>query len=85
MNIEERNEDNLAVTSFRASMGLGMGVIYIILGIVALTIKYFGNVQLEPWKSYLLGGALITYGAFRLWRGIQDFKIRKASRDRRVK
>ncbi len=69
MNHEERNERSQAYLRFRGSLHLGMGVVYIIIGILVLYIKHFGAIELESGIAYTLGGAAVLYGIFRLWRG----------------
>jgi len=49
---------------------LGMGGIYIIFGTLVLYIKYFGSIELSAVLAYALGGLMIIYGIFRIWRGI---------------
>jgi len=60
----------------RSSMHIGMGVLYIVLGGIAVALKYFGRFALDPAKAYLLGGLLIAYGLFRLWRGFRQLRDR---------
>ena len=49
---------------------LGMGSIYIIFGFLVLYIKYFGSIELSAALAYALGGLMLLYGIFRIWRGI---------------
>ncbi|RYE23506.1 MAG: hypothetical protein EOP51_10255 [Sphingobacteriales bacterium] len=74
-NFEERNRNNDSIIRFRAIMHLGMGSVYIVLGIIVFYIKAFGTMELSPVFAYILAGFMVAYGAFRIWRGIADFKL----------
>lgn len=80
MNHEERNEQSGPYRSFRDSLDLGMGFFYIIIGLAILSLKYFGNMELSPAYSYILGSLMLLYGAFRIYRGIRNFRTRQKRR-----
>lgn len=48
----------------------GMGSIYVIFGLLVVYVKYFGSMSLSAGIAYALGGIMLIYGAFRIWRGI---------------
>jgi hypothetical protein len=48
----------------------GMGSVYIIFGVLVLYVKYFGSMQLSSGIAYALGGLMLLYGTFRIWRGV---------------
>lgn len=56
---------------------IGMGFVYIIFGILILYIKYFGTMQLSAGLAYALGGLMLLYGVFRLWRGFSMMRQTK--------
>jgi uncharacterized membrane protein HdeD (DUF308 family) len=58
----------------RSSMHIVMGVIFLVLGGIAVGLKHFGRAALEPAQAYLLGGVLIAYGVFRVWRGFSQLR-----------
>jgi hypothetical protein len=60
-----------------------MGVIYLLLGSSVLYMKYFGAIELNAGVAYLLGGMMILYGFFRLWRGITQVRRRASGIDER--
>jgi len=60
---------------FRPALHIAMGILYLILAGAVLTMKQFGTVTLSPAISYGMGGLLLVYGVFRLWRGIQDMRM----------
>ncbi len=60
---------------FRATMNIVMGILYVILGIAIATMHKFGSVNLNPSLAYGFCALLLLYGAFRLWRGVQDLKM----------
>lgn len=60
---------------FRAMLNLVMGVVYILLGVVVMYLKYFGTIELGALLAYFLGGLFALYGAFRIWRGSHDLKM----------
>ncbi len=62
---------------FQSTLHIGMGFVYLILGVVVLYIKYFGSMALSPSTAYSIGTLLIIYGVFRLWRGIMALRQQK--------
>lgn len=72
---EERNKSNDSIIRFRATMHLGMGTIYIVLGLIVMYVKAFGTMALSATFAYILSGFMVLYGAFRIWRGIADFRL----------
>jgi len=56
--------------SFRTSLDMAMGTIYIIVGVVLFAIRHFGTVELSASTAYVLGSVMMLYGGFRLYRGI---------------
>ena len=77
MSYEPRNERNSAYLKFRASMHIAMGIVYLLLGTAILYLKAFGSLDLDPPWPYIVGGLMIAYGLFRLWRGMADMKLRR--------
>lgn len=54
-------------------LSLVTGLFYIVLGIVVILYKFFFTV-LEPGVAYALGGLLILYGIFRIYRAVSKIK-----------
>ena len=54
-------------------LSLVTGLFYIVLGIVVMLYKFFFTV-LEPGIAYALGGLLILYGIFRIYRAVTRIK-----------
>ncbi|RMZ58102.1 C4-dicarboxylate ABC transporter [Chryseobacterium nematophagum] len=54
-------------------LSLITGLFYIVLGIVVIIYKFFFTI-LEPAIAYPLGGVLIIYGIFRIFRAISKIK-----------
>jgi len=54
-------------------LSLVTGLFYIVLGIVVIFYKFFFTI-LEPGVAYALGGLLILYGIFRIYRAISKIK-----------
>jgi len=77
MNHDERNEQSGPYRHFRSSLDLGMGVFYIAIGIAVWTLRFFGNIELSATYSYIFGGAMVLYGLFRLYRGVQGLRMKK--------
>jgi len=81
MSYEERQRSsNGTYSRFQSTLNIGMGLVYLIIGITIVYMKYYGAVPLGPGLAYALGGLMIVYGVFRLWRGFMD--IRGIKRDR---
>lgn len=74
MTNEDRNRTTSTNNRFRAYLNISMGIIYIIFGIAIMYIKYFGSIALGTMAAYTLGGIMLLYGAFRMWRGIVDIR-----------
>lgn len=70
MNLDERTEQNNSFSTFRTSLDVGMGVVYVVLGIVVFSMRYFGTLELPASSAYVLGSVMVLYGAFRIYRGI---------------
>jgi hypothetical protein len=77
MSYDDGSDKSSGYKGIRSSLHIGMGVVYLVLGGIAVVGKYFGKFELDPIKAYVLGGIMILYGAFRLWRGVQDIRMRK--------
>lgn len=60
--------------SFRSVMHIVIGILYLGIAGYLITVNKFGAVDLGKPMSYALGGLLLVYGGFRIWRGIQDMK-----------
>jgi uncharacterized membrane protein HdeD (DUF308 family) len=54
-------------------LSLVTGLFYIVLGVVVIFYKFFFTV-LEPGVAYALGGLLMLYGIFRIYRAISKIK-----------
>ncbi|WP_072962077.1 DUF308 domain-containing protein [Chryseobacterium arachidis] len=54
-------------------LSLVTGLFYIVLGVVVILYKFFFTV-LEPNIAYVLGGLLIIYGIFRIYRALTKIK-----------
>jgi sulfite exporter TauE/SafE len=74
MNYEERNSNNSGYQRFRSTLHIGMGIFYICMGLLIIYVKYFGAMALPDTFAYILGGLMIAYGIFRIWRGYMDMK-----------
>lgn len=59
---------------FRGILNISMGLLYFIFAGYIISTHHFIRVELSTGLSYALGGLLVLYGAFRIWRGIRDFK-----------
>lgn len=68
MSNERRNQYN----NFRSTMHMVMGLLYIGIGSAVLYLKLFGTFELSPGLAYFIGIMMISYGAFRVWRGWKD-------------
>ena len=65
------------IERIQTSLHLAMGVVYLIMGSVVIYIKAFGTLDLPTNFAYVLGGLMIAYGAFRLWRGAMNIQQKK--------
>ncbi len=70
MDMDERMERSGTYSAFRTSLDIGMGAVYIIIGVIVFNIRYFGTMELSATTAYIFGGMLVLYGAFRIYRGI---------------
>jgi hypothetical protein len=68
----------------RAVLHIGMGGIYLLFGFIIATYKNFMTRELGTGMAYAIGGLMIAYGAFRLYRGFADIaQMRRERRERR--
>lgn len=58
----------------RAWLHIGMGIVYLLFGILVVYVKYFGSIELSATTAYAMGALLSLYGIFRLYRGITDVR-----------
>jgi uncharacterized membrane protein HdeD (DUF308 family) len=72
--MNEDRQSGRGYQQFRASLHLGMGIFYVIVGLLILYVKHFGAMELPTIFAYLLGALMIVYGIFRIWRGVVDFR-----------
>jgi len=79
MSLDANNREK-GMQRFQAIMHLSMGAIYVIFGALVVYIRYFGAMELSAGIAYTLGGFMVLYGLFRLWRGMTFFKNRQSSR-----
>jgi uncharacterized membrane protein HdeD (DUF308 family) len=54
-------------------LSLVTGLFYIVLGVVVIIYKFFFTI-LEPGVAYAMGGLLILYGIFRIYRAVSRIK-----------
>jgi hypothetical protein len=73
LEIEERNEGNKAYTSFKSSLDLSMGILYIIIAGYATQMPFI--IEAYGKKTvYIIGGLFVLYGLFRFYRGFVGIK-----------
>jgi hypothetical protein len=77
MNIDERNGRSRTLSMLTANLAIGMGCIFLFMSGVILYTGAFGNMELQTWQVYGLSTLLALYGIFRIWRGINDKKMRR--------
>ena len=58
----------------RSLQHIGMGVVYIIIAALLFWGKTFGAIALSAGVAYTLGGLVVVYGVFRIWRGVMELK-----------
>ncbi len=75
---QRRNKVNF---NYRASLHIAMGILYLAIGSAVMYLKYFGAFELPIGLAYLLGGLMLVYGTFRIWRGWRDLKMSKSSNE----
>ena len=70
MERENGIEQNKTYRSFRTSLDMGMGVIYVLCGSMVIYGRYFGTMELNAKVAYIVGGLMAAYGVFRVYRGV---------------
>ena len=83
MNNEERGE-NKGYRNVRSVLHIGMGGIYLLFGGIIITYRNFGSLDLSDAMAYSIGGLMILYGAFRLYRGLTDMRNMRRERRNRL-
>lgn len=83
MDNEERRGDNKGYRNVRSVLHLGMGGVYLLFGGIIIAYQNFGTLGLTPTMSWVIGGLMLLYGGFRLYRGIADMRqMRRERKDR---
>ncbi len=52
-----------------------MGLFFIVVGVIAGTMRKFGAVQLSAGWAFGFAALMFIYGAFRIWRGVSDLRM----------
>lgn len=72
MNLDERNRRTKAYVQFRMMFDLCMGAFYILGGAFVIFSRGFQTkFNLSPSVYYSLGGILLVYGGYRMYRGLK--------------
>ena len=74
MSYGESNERERSRRGFRTPLDIGMGIFYVVIGIVIMVTKSFGYIAIPAIICYVLGGMMLVGGGFRFYRGIQDIR-----------
>ncbi len=74
MDREERNSKNKSLLNFKASMHIGMGVLYMALAAVVIYFNDIGKIMLPTGLDYAIATLMVIYGGFRIWRGITQLR-----------
>ena len=75
---------NRGYRNVRSVLHLGMGGIYLVFGSLIIAYRNFVNMDLSPVMAYSIGGLMILYGGFRLWRGFAGLaEMRRERKERR--
>ena len=61
----------------KAMQHIGMGSVYLVIAALLFWVRTFGTIELSKGTAYALGGLLLLYGIFRIWRGIKELKAGK--------
>lgn len=69
MNIDDRNQRSGTYSNFRSSLHIGIGALYLVIGVAVIYFKAFGAMVLSSGIAYTIGAAMLLYGGFRIWRG----------------
>ena len=83
MNNEGSRGENKGYRNVRAVLHLGMGGVYLLFGSIIIAYQNFGTLGLSPAMAYGIGGMMLLYGVFRLWRGVVGMReLRRERRER---
>lgn len=83
MDNEESRGGNKGYRNVRAVLHIGMGGVYLLFGGIIIAYQNFGTLGLSPAMSWVIGGLMILYGGFRLYRGFADMRqMRRERKDR---
>jgi len=75
--MNQQENSSRKIQGFQSIMHLTMGTFYLIIGGLILYVKAFGTMELSAGFAYALGGLMLVYGVFRLWRGFAGLKQRR--------
>ena len=84
MDNEDSRGGNKGYRNVRAVLHIGMGGVYLLFGSIIIAYQNFGTLGLSPVMAYSIGGLMLLYGVFRLWRGFADMAtMRRERREKR--
>jgi hypothetical protein len=84
MDNEESRGGNKGYRNVRAVLHIGMGGVYLLFGGIIIAYQNFGTMGLSPTMAYVIGGLMLVYGGFRLYRGFADMREMRRERKNRL-
>lgn len=69
MNPDERRIKNNSSNPFRGAAHIGIGLLYIAVGVYVGYFKAFGTIPLSNLAAYGITAVMALYGLFRIYRG----------------
>lgn len=69
MNHEERNLNNRGYNTFRGTVHIGMGGLYVAIAVIVIYLQSTGTLEISKAATYGFSILAIIYGLFRMWRG----------------
>lgn len=76
--------DSKNYRNVRSVLHIGMGGIYVLFGAIIIMYQSFLSMPLSPGWAYAVGGLMVLYGGFRLYRGFADMRQMRRERKERL-
>ncbi len=72
MSYEENDQRKRSGRGFRTTLDLGMGLFYVVIGLMVVIFKSFFEFKIPAVLAYVLGVMMIVGGGFRFYKGLKD-------------
>ena len=80
MSYEGNDQRKRSGRGFRTTLDLGMGIFYVVIGLMVMIFKSFFEVKIPVVIAYVLGAMMVVGGGYRFYKGLKDVLPNKKDR-----